>query len=1180
MLLSHPYYTLVLEGSVNAMSNSNERAKIVKDELTELFKHGYINKPHYKRLMQTYESYQHAKKKAIDVTQEEITAFTHSDEPLKNKQKVIIDKSTTKNDRVARPVRIKKPPEQVRERNITWLLILGVSFLLISGLVVATSSWDQMGPVLKVITLLGVSLFFLGLSGLSSRFLKIEKTAFAFLTLGSLLLPIAIIGIGYFGLFGDYLTITGDGRFLLGIICTLIPLPLYAYNAYKTKSKLFIWIFYVFLSVLVGFILAALEVPVDAFFLLIMIFNAGLLYIYHRYHKKQHRFLEAFLPELPAFAQLNLIISTLLMLFIFDEVIFYSFNILLSAMLYMVMVFVYQTKRYQFVFVVLFSYGVYLLADNSFLQNVDFFIYALMGTVYLAFAYLMRNHSFASKVFYYTSGVVTGIAFLYVTWHGLVIQGDSRSWMMLLSYLVISGTYVYLAHITSKPIFRLLAPLFFVATAIQFWFLAIEPLFPNSFVISLFILAIGLFFGIGFKNRFTYFKHIQKSTYYLSITIGFFAILVNALVLEYIETSVMLTIVGLIAIFVTLRSSNTEEKRVARWIQPISWWLALTILYGEIINHSQYYQNQLDLAFHLTIASLILLGISLIWKKGKFNTFGHTSFYTGQIGYLLAIYELTVAFEGDRNFIRPLILLIGIGVAYWLVSYTKKKALWTVVALLISGFYTSLLTSFSIYELNSFVWFMLGLPILLLVIRYLFGKYDLTIKPYFFYFAHVVLALLVAIITLSSMVNTLFLNLESNAIDPFVWLVPLVIYLYSALTSTKENQVKLYFYASLTMFIGTIVSVINHYQLMPNIPGIYDWIIALIGLVVIWLLIPTGWKKRMEWYLIPLMGLLLAITATTSIIDREWQLGVLLGLTSLTLYFLHRRKWTTYNVLPLLFTIFIIERQLIFTEEIIVWLIYSLGFITLIILGKLLYNQLWIRRKEDRPIIDWYSIMAFIFLILSLARVTNHLNIWLEVISFILLSCWFFLQANRVENKISQKVMITLGGLSCLPPYFIILNKYTLLIPELIHAELEVLPILIFIIAMINITWKDHKNIGNHIQTILLIGMTMYLISDAINHGTISDALLLGTLAIISMFAGMRYQIKSYFFIGIGTLLFNVFYQTRAYWGNMPWWSYLLFVGLLFIAIASYNEWKKDGEDNKRLGKKAKKLIARFKEWN
>src|SRR5699024_4968777 len=63
-----------------------------------------------------------------------------------------------------------KTTEQIRERNITWLLILGVAFLLISGLVVATSTWEQMGALLNVVTLLGVSVFFLGLSGISSKF--------------------------------------------------------------------------------------------------------------------------------------------------------------------------------------------------------------------------------------------------------------------------------------------------------------------------------------------------------------------------------------------------------------------------------------------------------------------------------------------------------------------------------------------------------------------------------------------------------------------------------------------------------------------------------------------------------------------------------------------------------------------------------------------------------------------------------------------------------------------------------------------------------------------------------------------------------------------------------------------------------------------------------------------------
>ena len=42
-------------------------------------------------------------------------------------------------------------PDQIREKNIAWSLILGVILLLIGGLVFGTSNWSSMGNLFKVI---------------------------------------------------------------------------------------------------------------------------------------------------------------------------------------------------------------------------------------------------------------------------------------------------------------------------------------------------------------------------------------------------------------------------------------------------------------------------------------------------------------------------------------------------------------------------------------------------------------------------------------------------------------------------------------------------------------------------------------------------------------------------------------------------------------------------------------------------------------------------------------------------------------------------------------------------------------------------------------------------------------------------------------------------------------------
>ncbi|WP_235182521.1 hypothetical protein [Gracilibacillus boraciitolerans] len=44
--------------------------------------------------------------------------------------------------------------------------------------------------------------------------------------------------------------------------------------------------------------------------------------------------------------------------------------------------------------------------------------------------------------------------------------------------------------------------------------------------------------------------------------------------------------------------------------------------------------------------------------------------------------------------------------------------------------------------------------------------------------------------------------------------------------------------------------------------------------------------------------------------------------------------------------------------------------------------------------------------------------------------------------------------------------------------------------------------------------------------------------------------------------------------------GYLLVAGIIFITIASYNEWSKQRESEGKLISKMKQLVKRLKEWN
>jgi len=103
------------------------------------------------------------------------------------------------------------------------------------------------------------------------------------------------------------------------------------------------------------------------------------------------------------------------------------------------------------------------------------------------------------------------------------------------------------------------------------------------------------------------------------------------------------------------------------------------------------------------------------------------------------------------------------------------------------------------------------------------------------------------------------------------------------------------------------------------------------------------------------------------------------------------------------------------------------------------------------------------------------------------------------------------------------------------------------------------------------------------NHSRIYDAIIVGGLSLASIISGMHYRIKAYFFVGIGVLLLNVLLQTKSYWGNFPWWGYLILAGLTLIGFASSYELQKQKKDKDKksfLQTKKEQLIKRFKDWN
>ncbi len=98
---------------------------------------------------------------------------------------------------------------------IPLLLTAGVIFLFLGGIIFLTNTWDMLPNAARAVFLLSASAIAFGASYLAEKILKLPKTGLAFFLLGSIFLPLAVIGIGAFALLGNWFCFQGDGKWLV-----------------------------------------------------------------------------------------------------------------------------------------------------------------------------------------------------------------------------------------------------------------------------------------------------------------------------------------------------------------------------------------------------------------------------------------------------------------------------------------------------------------------------------------------------------------------------------------------------------------------------------------------------------------------------------------------------------------------------------------------------------------------------------------------------------------------------------------------------------------------------------------------------------------------------------------------------------------------------------------------------
>jgi len=145
---------------------------------------------------------------------------------------------TTNNVVKQKPVKAKEVISDIEKKNIA-ILITGALFIILAAIVFLTSTWYTIPNVLKTVVLVLLSMVFLSGSYIAKEKFKLEKTSQTFFYIAMAYIPICLFSISVFSLLGDYLSITGEGKYIYLTIATLFISGLY-YYIYITKKNVYL----------------------------------------------------------------------------------------------------------------------------------------------------------------------------------------------------------------------------------------------------------------------------------------------------------------------------------------------------------------------------------------------------------------------------------------------------------------------------------------------------------------------------------------------------------------------------------------------------------------------------------------------------------------------------------------------------------------------------------------------------------------------------------------------------------------------------------------------------------------------------------------------------------------------------------------------------------------------------
>lgn len=1127
------------------MQSSEDRQRIVRQELEKITKEKYITPEMYTAVVDAHQQFYddiEKRREAAWKKEQKLSAVTNTRAVAAGKEEIIHSHPSSSSEEGIQKQKL--TPQQIRERNIKWLLNLGVLMLLIGGLVLATSTWSSMPGWMKTGFLFLSSVLFFGLAQFMIRVVKLEKTAFAFYVLSALFLPIVILSSAYYELFGTYFSLSGEGRYLVGTIGSMLVLPIYAMLAIRLSSRLFVWFSYVTLTVWASFSLASLPLSIDGFYLGMMLFNTVLIigYTFLRWGR-----FPLFRQEASAYIQVNLILSTAFMILFYDYELTHGFNLILAGVLYFAMIFVTKHAEYHFVFSAMLVYGAYQIIEFSMLYEIKALPYALLGFIFLFIPKWVSGEKQLQKAFRYTSAFVSGCAFLYISFEGMMLRMGEPSLILLIAYLIITVNFIYLTNLEKKnPLFAYLSPLFMMTAFYEAILLGQMWFGYDSLRVPLFFTGVLLYGWFGCFTQQKFLQRIKESSRDVAMVVMLLCATGEFLFEHWWRAGALLLMLSIVMLLMERFEKRSVFTRsdLPSWLHALFLGAAVAVFY-EAFDQSRWTTDWLGSMgiMNVILASFAVLGASYFWNTRKKKTFSQHALYISNMFYAFGMWLAFFAPIHELN--RSLIVFGGIGMAYLLYRKTNWDMLPYVVSSLTLMFYGTLLHAQSLHVTITFAGYhalkyVVG-ALLLFGIGSLFRKTDQRLSMSFWRVGHLYLPI------------ALFITVVfSGELAYGALFIATALYSISMLYVKQEWLIRGFLYAAISIFWAGVSLFMFAYGWEKYVP--YAFLLTSLLSGTIWYVVQTPWKKRLAYYVTPFS--ILGIVTFAFMEPSAGHFIVTLLYATGVLFVLHEEKWDLFNLIPLLIIYYATIDYGSTLYHPYAWSIVMVILAVICnIIGRMMYSMLYetVKGQSFTVRIDWYTVISFLAVVYLYVLVDDAL--WTRLLPGVGLSLSAWTQQRRIPNILPEWIRLGAGAY-LIQPYYVLLGW--LLIPTLFVVELYVIPWIVFTVFLKRIRASQQlKQIANYVQWGVLVIAFLLLIQHALVQSTVVYALKLGVLSIASMFVGMAFRTKSFFFIGGGVLLLNIFLQTRPFWGNLPWWVYLLIGGATLIAVASVNEWHK-----------------------